>query len=141
MCSLSESLAKAQGFGLDLVEIAPDAAPPVCKILDFYKYRYAEQKKLHEARRKTRPWQLKEVKMRPRISSHDLEVKIHRIEKFLERRDKVRVGVVFFGRENTHPALGGALLAKIQERLPNAIVESPPRLLGNQMSMLLGPKR
>jgi endonuclease-3 len=127
--------------GLDLVEIAPNSEPPVCKILDYGKYKYQAQKKAAEARKKQRTVEIKEIKMRPNIDSHDYEVKMRSIRRFFEEGDKVKVTLRFRGREMAHQELGAQLLDRVkQDTLPIAKVESEPRLEGRQMVMILAPR-
>ena len=137
----TDALAKAVEAGLDLVEISPDANPPVAKILDYGKYKYQEQKKAAEARKKQKIVEIKEIKMRPNIDSHDYEVKMRSIRRFFEEGDKVKVTLRFRGREMAHQELGAQLLERVkQDTLPIAKVESEPRLEGRQMVMILAPR-
>jgi len=138
---LSEAIAAARGRGLDLIEIAPQASPPVCKILDFSKYRYEQEKKARESRKKQKAGFLKEVRFRPRIGVHDLEVKIRQIGEFIAEHDKVRLTVIFRGREMMHKDLGLKLLSLVQERLSGvASVEQAPTPDRNRLIMTLIPK-
>ena len=137
----TEALARAVEAGLDLVEIAPNSEPPVCKILDYGKYKYQAQKKAAEARKKQRTVEIKEIKMRPNIDSHDYDVKMRSIRRFFEEGDKVKVTLRFRGREMAHPELGMKLLQKVKEEFePIAKVEYEPRMEGKQMIMILAPK-
>jgi translation initiation factor IF-3 len=139
--SAAEGMKMAESAGLDLVEISPGASPPVCKILDYGKYRYEAQKKAHEARRKQKVIQIKEIKLRPTIDKHDLQIKIRNIIGFLEEGDKVRITLRFRGREMDHQQLGTQVLDRVQEALKDvAKIESPPRIEGKQISMMVGPK-
>ncbi|MBI4052284.1 MAG: translation initiation factor IF-3 [Elusimicrobia bacterium] len=139
--SLQEALGMARTRGMDLIEIAPQANPPVCKILDFSKFRYEQEKKDREAHKKQKSGLLKEIRLRPNIATHDLETKVKHIEEFLKEHDKVRIAVVFRGRENQHKNLGFDLLKTLQARLNNvATVESSPSLEGNRIMMTLIPK-
>jgi translation initiation factor IF-3 len=139
--SAAEGMKMAETAGLDLVEISPGASPPVCKILDYGKYRYEAQKKAHEARRKQKVIQIKEIKLRPTIDKHDLAIKIRNIIGFLEEGDKVRITLRFRGREMDHQQLGAQVLDRVQEALKeHAKIESPPRTEGKQISMMVGPK-
>ena len=139
--SAHEGLRLAEAAGLDLVEISPNAAPPVCKILDYGKYRYEIQKKAHEARKKQKVIQIKEIKLRPTIDKHDLEIKIRNTIGFLEEGDKVRITLRFRGREMDHQELGMQVLERVQEALKEqSKIESPPRFEGKQISMMVGPK-
>ena len=139
--SIAEGLARAVEAGLDLVEIAPNSEPPVCKILDFGKYKYQAQKKAAEARKKQRTVEIKEIKMRPNIDVHDYDVKMRSIVRFFEEGDKVKVTLRFRGREMAHMELGTKLLERVkQDTLDIAKVESEPRLEGRQMVMVLAPR-
>ena len=136
-----DALTRAQDAGLDLVEISPDAEPPVCKILDFGKYKFQEQKKAAEARKKQKIVEIKEIKMRPSIDDHDYDVKMRAIKRFFEEGDKVKVTLRFRGREMAHQELGYQLLQKVKLALLDiSKVESEPRLEGRQMVMVLAPK-
>ena len=123
------------------MEISPGAAPPVCKILDYGKYRYEAQKKAHEARKKQKVIQIKEIKLRPTIGEHDLGIKIRNIIDFLGEGDKVRITLRFRGREMDHQNLGYEVLGRVQEALKDHCkVESHPRMEGKQIGMTVGPK-
>jgi translation initiation factor IF-3 len=136
-----KAIAVANDFGLDLVEISPNATPPVCKIMDYGRYKYETTKKKQEAKKKQTTFQLKEIKIRPKTGEHDLNTKINHINKFLDRKDKVKVTVIFRGREITLTNLGRKLLEKIvQETEEIAIVEQPPKFEGRTMVMVLAPK-
>jgi translation initiation factor IF-3 len=138
---IAEGLARAVEAGLDLVEIAPNSEPPVCKILDYGKYKYQAQKKAAEARKKQRTVEIKEIKMRPNIDIHDYEVKMRSIVRFFEEGDKVKVTLRFRGREMAHMELGTRLLERVKrDTLELAKVESEPRLEGRQMVMVLAPR-
>ncbi|QDL92849.1 translation initiation factor IF-3 [Paroceanicella profunda] len=137
-----DALVMAQEAGLDLVEISPNAAPPVCKIMDFGKFKYEQQKKAAEARKNQRVIEIKEVKFRPNIDQHDYDVKMRNVTKFLEEGDKVKVTLRFRGREMAHMELGSQLLRRVAgdvEALGK--VESMPKLEGRQMVMVIGPMR
>ena len=137
-----KALAVASDFGLDLVEISPNATPPVCKIMDYGRYKYEMTKKKQEAKKKQTTFQLKEIKVRPKTGDHDLQTKIGHIRKFIERKDKVKVTVVFRGREITLSQLGQDLLKKVvQETEEIAVVEQPPKFDGRTMVMVLSPKQ
>ena len=141
MVSIVEARARAAEAGLDLVEIAPNSEPPVCKILDFGKYKYQAQKKATEARKKQRTVEIKEIKMRPNIDIHDYDVKMRSIVRFFEEGDKVKVTLRFRGREMAHMELGTKLLDRVkQDTSTLAKVESEPRLEGRQMVMVLAPR-
>ena len=136
-----DALAKAQEAGLDLVEISPNSDPPVCKILDFGKFKYQEQKKAAEARKKQKVIEIKEIKMRPNIDDHDYEVKMRSIKRFFEEGDKVKVTLRFRGREMAHLELGMQLLKRVEGELATiSKVEYSPKLEGRQMIMVLAPK-
>ncbi|MGB5159176.1 translation initiation factor IF-3 [Desulfobacterium sp. N47] len=135
------ALAAAADFGLDLVEISPNANPPVCKIMDYGRYKYELVKKKQEAKKKQSTFQVKEIKVRPKTSDHDLSVKIDHIIKFIGKKDKVKVTVVFRGREITLTQLGRELLDKIVSSTSEiAVVEQTPRFEGRAMIMILAPK-
>ena len=137
---IADALARAAEAGLDLVEISPNSEPPVCKILDFGKYKYQAQKKAAEARKKQRTVEIKEIKMRPNIDTHDYDVKMRSIRRFFEEGDKVKVTLRFRGREMAHQELGKALLDRVAEDVKaQGKIESMPRLEGRQMVMMIGP--
>jgi translation initiation factor IF-3 len=136
-----EALDQAAEFGLDLVEVSPNANPPVCKIMDYGRYRYEQTKKKQDAKKKQSTFQIKEIKVRPKTGEHDLQVKIGHIKKFIGRRDKVKVTVIFRGREITLSKLGMTVLEKIVEETEEiAIVEQAPKFEGRTLAMILGPK-
>ncbi len=131
----------AQEAGLDLVEIAPNSVPPVCKILDFGKYKYQAQKKAAEARKKQKVVEIKEIKLRPMIDDHDYEVKMRSIERFFEEGDKVKVTLRFRGREMAHQELGYKLLDRVKgDTAKIAKIEQEPRFEGRQVVMVLAPR-
>ena len=135
------ALAKAEQAGLDLVEVAPGSDPPVCKILDYGKYKYQAQKKASEARKKQKTIEVKEIKMRPSIERHDYDVKMRAINKFLDEGDKVKVTIRFRGREFLHQELGMQMLEKVREELDEkAKVEAMPKMEGRQMIMVIAPR-
>jgi translation initiation factor IF-3 len=137
----SSALEAAQEAGLDLVEIVPNADPPVCKILDYGKFRFQEQKKKNEARKRQKVVELKEIKLRPNIDIHDYDVKARAMHRFFEEGDKVKVTMRFRGREMAHPELGMKLLNKVRDDFdPVAKVENEPRMEGRQMIMILAPR-
>jgi len=139
--STAEALERALDAGVDLVEISPDAKPPVAKILDYGKYKYQEQKKAAEARKKQKIVEVKEIKMRPNIDGHDYDVKLRAMNKFFGEGDKVKVTMRFRGREMAHPDLGFKLLAKVKKDIQDiAKVESDARFEGRQMVMVLAPR-
>ncbi len=130
----------ARQRGLDLVEVAPNAVPPVCRIMDYGKFRYDQSRKERESRRHQHVIELKEVRIRPKIDEHDLETKGRQAAKFLDAGDKVKVTVLFRGREMAHPDIGKALLDQMAEMLrDHGVIEQPPRLEGRTMTMVIGP--
>ena len=132
----------ARDQGLDLVEISPNNNPPICKILDFGKYKYQSQKKAAEARKKQKTQDVKEIKMRPNIDTHDYDVKMRAVEKFLGDGDKVKVTLRFRGREMAHQQLGMELLQRVKEQLVDiAKVDAEPKLEGRQMMMVVSPAK
>ncbi|HJS31920.1 MAG TPA: translation initiation factor IF-3 [Alphaproteobacteria bacterium] len=138
---LHEALQMAYEADLDLVEISPNADPPVCKLLDIGKYKYELQKKQNEARKKQKVIDIKEIKMRPGIDDHDYDVKMRAMIRFIEEGDKVKVTLRFRGREMVHADLGSRLLDRVKADLgERAKVEQTPRLEGRQMTMVMAPK-
>ena len=136
-----EAFEQAQAVGLDLVEISPNADPPVAKYLDIGRYKYEAQKKASEQRKKQKTQEIKEIKMRPNIDDHDYDVKMRAMAKFLGEGDKVKVTLRFRGRELAHGQLGMKLLQRVQEdTVETAKVEQHPRMEGRQMLMVLSPK-
>ena len=139
---IQEALAKAEAAELDLVEIAPMAEPPVCRIMDYGKFKYREAKKQHEAKLKLKQIQVKEVKFRPGTDEGDYQIKLRNLIRFLGEGDKAKITLRFRGREMAHQEFGVRLLERIRTDLePHAVVESFPRLEGRQMVMLLAPKK
>ena len=137
----NEAIEMAADAGLDLVEVAPNADPPVCKILDYGKFKYEEQKKKNEARKKQKIIEVKEIKLRPSIDVHDYEVKQRAMTRFFEEGDKVKVTLRFRGRELAHPELGMKLLQRVRADFePIAKCEYEPRMEGRQMIMILAPR-
>ena len=131
----------AEQVGLDLVEISPNAEPPVCKIMDFGKYKYETQKREAEARKKQKIIEIKEIKFRPGTDTHDYDVKMRNVMKFLEEGDKVKITLRFRGREMAHQELGIKLLDRVAEDIKDvAKIENMPRLEGRQMVMMIAPK-
>ncbi len=138
---INEALQLAEEAALDLVEIVPTAEPPVCKILDYGKFRFLEQKKAAEARKRQKVVEIKEIKLRPGIDDHDYETKMKAVKRFFEEGDKVKVTLRFRGRELAHQDIGYRLLTKVkQETAPIAKVEVEPSMEGRQMVMILAPK-
>ena len=137
----SSALEAAEEAGLDLVEVSPTADPPVCKILDYGKFKFQEQKKKNEARKRQKLVEVKEIKLRPNIDVHDYEVKAKAMHRFFEEGDKVKVTLRFRGREMAHPELGMKLLMQVKSDFdPVAKVEYEPRMEGRQMIMILAPR-
>ena len=138
---LAEGLNRADEAGLDLVEVSPNADPPVCKILDYGKFKYIAQKKANETRKKQKTIDVKEIKMRPNIDDHDYDVKMRAMQKFLGEGDKVKVTLRFRGREMAHQELGRKVLERVRVDLDEpAKVEQFPQMEGRQMIMILAPK-
>jgi translation initiation factor IF-3 len=138
----ARAMALAEEAGLDLVEISPNAEPPVCKIMDFGKYKYETQKREAEARKKQKIIEIKEVKFRPNTDTHDYEVKMRSVSKFLENGDKVKVTLRFRGREMAHQNLGRELLERVATDVEGlGKIENMPKLEGRQMVMMIGPTR
>jgi len=139
---IDEALDLAADAGLDLVEVAPNSNPPVCKILDYGKFKYQAQKKAAEARKKQKTVDVKEIKMRPTIDTHDYEVKMKALRKFLGKGDKVKVTIRFRGRELAHTNLGRELLERVRGELgeDEVKVELMPKMEGRQMVMILAPR-
>ncbi|KPJ77005.1 MAG: translation initiation factor IF-3 [Deltaproteobacteria bacterium SG8_13] len=138
---IDEALTAAGNFGLDLVEISPNATPPVCKIMDYGRYKYEQTKKKQEAKKKQSTFQLKEIKVRPKTGEHDLQVKLGHIKKFIGKKDKVKVTVMFRGREITLSRLGNEMLERIAaETADIAVIEQSPKFEGRTLVMVLSPK-
>ena len=138
---IQTALEMAQAAGLDLVEIAPNSVPPVCKILDYGKYKFQAQKKAAEARKKQKVVEVKEIKFRPMIDDHDYDVKMRSMQRFFEEGDKVKVTLRFRGREMVHSELGLQVLNRVRGEMdPVTKIESMPRMEGRQMVMVLAPK-
>ncbi len=136
-----DALAAAADAGLDLVEVSPNANPPVCKIMDYGRFKYEQTKKKHEAKKKQSTFQIKEIKVRPKTGEHDLQVKINHIKKFIGKKDKVKVSVIFRGREITLSDLGRAVLQKIVDETEDiAMIEQEPKFEGRILVMVLAPK-
>jgi translation initiation factor IF-3 len=139
--SINDALLAAEDAGLDLVEISPNAEPPVCKITDLGKLKYQGQKKAAEARKRQKVIEIKEIKMRPNIDTHDYEVKMRAVRRFFEEGDKVKLTLRFRGREMAHMELGMQLLNRVREEVGEiAKVEAEPKLEGRQMMMVLAPR-
>ena len=139
--TLQAALRAAEDSGLDLVEVSPNADPPVCKLLDYGKYKYEAQKKANEARKRQKTFDVKEIKMRPNIDDHDYGVKMRALARFIGDGDKVKVTIRFRGRELAHPEIGRNLLERIRdEAQERAKIEMMPRMEGRQMIMVMAPK-
>ncbi len=139
--TLDEAIAHAERVGLDLVEVSANAEPPVCKIMDYGKYRYKQSKKIHDARKSQTVIHVKEIRLRPKTEAHDLQVKINHIKKFLEQRDKVKISMMFRGREIAFTEIGRKLMDKIKVSLADeCIMDQEPRLEGRNMVMIVSPK-
>ena len=140
--SREEALKMAEDIGLDLVEIQPMADPPVCRIMDFGKFKFEQQKKAHAAKRKTKQVEIKELKFRPTTEQGDYDIKMRNLRRFLEEGDKVKVTIRFKGREMAHMELGEAMVKRIQRDIvEDAVIESFPRFEGRQMVMMIAPKK
>jgi translation initiation factor IF-3 len=137
-----EALQRAQAEDLDLVEVAPEAKPPVARLLDYSKYKYEQEQKAKAARKHQQQVNVREIKLRPKIATHDYETKKGHVERFLRQRDKVKVTIMFRGREQAHPERGRALLDRLYTDLEGlAVIEQEPLQEGRNMSMLLAPTR
>jgi translation initiation factor IF-3 len=137
---IARALQHAQAMGLDLVEVAPNANPPVCRIMDYGKFQYQQQKKLQEAKKKQTKIQLKEIKVRPKTDENDLQTKVRHIRRFIEKGDRCKVTVFFRGRELAHKDRGVEILKKIVEMISDiAKVEQQPKFEGRTMNLILSP--
>jgi translation initiation factor IF-3 len=140
--SIVDAMRMAEEQEVDLVEIAPLAKPPVCKLMDYGKFRYREQKKAHEAKLKQKQIQVKEIKFRPRTDEGDYKIKLNKLVQFLEEGDKVKVTLRFRGREMAHQEFGFRVLERVKADLePHGVVEQFPKMEGRQMVMVMGPKK
>ena len=140
--SLEEALEHAEKAGLDLVEVSPTAEPPVCKIMDYGKYRYKQSKKLHDAKKSQTIIHVKEIRLRPKTEEHDIQVKIKHIKKFLENHDKVKISMIFRGREIAFTEIGRKIMDDIKTQLAdNSVIDQEPRLEGRSMVMIVSPKK
>ncbi len=139
--SLDRALALAREFVLDLVEVSPKSAPPVCRIMDYGKFKYQQSKKVQEARKKQSLVQIKEVKVRPKTEEHDIEIKIRHMREFLDKGHKVKVSLMFRGREISHPELAQRVITRIKEGIQDiAAVESEPRMEGRFITMIISAR-
>ena len=137
---LAEALEKASDFGLDLVEVSPKTDPPVCKIMDYGKYKYHQSKKIHEGKKKQTGGHLKEVKMRPKTEEHDLQVKLRNVERFLKGGYKTKISIVFRGRELAHKNLGERMMERVMEETKEwGVAEHPPKFEGRSIVVILAP--
>ncbi len=137
-----EAVKQARDLGLDLVEVSPNADPPVCKILDYGKYKYEAQKKANEARKKQKVINIKEIKLRPNIGDHDFAIKMRNLHKFIDAGDKVKITLRFRGREMAHQDLGFNIMQRVKEEIADkAKVESEPKMEGRQAVMILAPAK
>jgi len=139
---LQEALARAEEAGLDLVEVSASTDTPVCKIMDYGKYRYKQNKKLHDAKKSQTVIQVKEIKLKPKTEEHDVQVKLKHIKKFLNNHDKVKVSMMFRGREIAFTDIGRKLMETIKGELANeCVIDQEPRLEGRNMVMIFSPKK
>ena len=139
---IAEALAEAGKVGMDLVEVAPNSNPPVCRIMDYGKFRYQQSKKLQVARKSAAAVQIKEMRLRPKIDEHDREIKIRKVKEFLEEGDKVKISMIFRGREIAYPSIGLKIMESIWEELESiATVEQHPKIEGRSMVMVVSPKK
>ena len=135
-------MANAERAGLDLVEVSPTAEPPVCKIMDYGKYRYRVSKKQHDARKSQAVIHVKEIRLRPKTEEHDVQVKVKHIKKFLEKQDKVKISILFRGREIAFTDIGRRIMNEIKNELADdCIIDQEPRLEGRNMVMIVSPKK
>jgi len=138
----ADALSFAQERDLDLVEVAPEARPPVCRVLDYSKYKYEQAQKLKQARKHQQQITIREIKFRPKIAQHDYDTKKHHVERFLRHKDKVKVTIMFRGREVTHPERGTAILDRLAEELAElGVVEQRPMQEGRNMTMMMAPSK
>jgi translation initiation factor IF-3 len=139
---LDEAIANAERVGLDLVEVSANTEPPVCKIMDYGKYRYKQSKKLHDAKKSQTVIHIKEIRLRPKTEEHDIQVKIKHIKKFLDKHDKVKISMMFRGREIAFTEIGRKMMDEIKSELVNdCIIDQEPRLEGRNMVMIVSPKK
>ncbi|MDO8722310.1 MAG: translation initiation factor IF-3 [Syntrophales bacterium] len=140
--SLADALAEAAKNGLDLVEVSPNAAPPVCRIMNYGKFRYQQSKKLQLAKKSQSTVQVKEIRIRPKTVDHDLQIKIKHIKKFLDQRDKVKISMIFRGREIAYTSVGMKIMENVKNALADTcIVEQFPKMEGKNMTMVVAPKK
>ncbi len=142
MMKTPDAVKFAQERDLDLVEVAPEAKPPVCRVLDYSKYKYEQAQKVKQARKHQQQITIREIKFRPKIAQHDYDTKKHHVERFLRHKDKVKITIMFRGREVTHPERGVMILDRLAEELSElCIVEQRPTQDGRNMTMMLGPSK
>jgi translation initiation factor IF-3 len=140
--SLTDALAEAAKAGLDLVEVSPTAAPPVCRIMDYGKFRYQQSKKVQISKKSQTVIQVKEIRLRPKTEEHDLEVKIKHVRKFLEQHNKVKISMMFRGREIAYTDIGRKIMEDIKNTLADGcVIDQQPKLEGRNMIMILSPKK
>jgi translation initiation factor IF-3 len=140
--SLSDALRRAEEEGLDLVEVAPNAEPPVCRIMDYGKYKYQQSKKLHVAKKSQSTVQIKEIRLRPKTEVHDFQVKFRHIQRFLEQGNKVKVSVLFRGREIVYADLGRKMVQEIIAKLGDlTVVDQEPKIEGRRLTTILSPRK
>ncbi|HOW57185.1 MAG TPA: translation initiation factor IF-3 [Smithellaceae bacterium] len=140
--TFEEALANAERVGLDLVEVSPNAEPPVCKIMDYGKYRYRQSKKLHDAKKSQAVIHIKEIRLRPKTERHDLMVKIKHIKDFLDKQDKVKISMMFRGREIAFTEIGRRLMDEIKKELVDyCVIDQDARFEGRNMVMIVSPKK
>jgi translation initiation factor IF-3 len=140
--SVTDAIAEASKAGLDLVEVAPNSSPPVCRIMDYGKFRYQQSKKLQTAKKSQTTVQVKEIRVRPKTDDHDLEIKIRHAKKFLEQSSKVKIAMLFRGREIAYTSIGMAIMQDLKKELENVgVIEQHPKLEGRSMVMIVSPKK
>ena len=140
--SLADALAEATKAGLDLVEVSPTAAPPVCRIMDYGKFRYQQSKKVQVSKKSQTVIQVKEIRIRPKTEAHDLEVKIKHVVKFLEQHNKVKISMMFRGREIAYTDIGRKIMENVKNTLGDGcVIDQQPKLEGRNMVMILSPKK
>jgi len=140
--TLADALAVAAKAGLDLVEVAPNSTPPVCRVMDYGKYRYQQNKKLQDAKKSQTIIQVKEIRIRPKTEEHDLEVKVKHIKKFLAQGDKIKITMMFRGREIAYTEIGRKMMEEIKVALEGiCVIDQHPRLEGRNMIMIVAPKK
>jgi len=140
--TLTEALAEAAKAGLDLVEVSPTAAPPVCRIMDYGKFRYQQSKKVQVSKKSQTVIQVKEIRLRPKTEEHDLEVKIKHIRKFLDQHNKVKVSMMFRGREIAYTDIGRKIMEDLKNTLADGcVIDQQPKLEGRNMIMIISPKK